>query len=266
MPVEIITSRQNSKVKEIVTLCESARTRRENGLCVAHGVKLCLEAVRLGLRLKELWVTPQTGARQDAELLALTQAADQIVEMSDSVCQKISPERSPQGIAAVITMPPSADIRKLAAQKRLIALEAVQDPGNVGAVIRTAAALGYAGIILSAGCADPFAPKTLRASMGAVFGMECAICDDLPSVLGQLKAQGQVIVAMALEPGAEPIGEAAKLLKNQNATIVIGSEGQGISPAVRAVCDGAAVIPMADRAESLNAAVAAGIAMWEFSC
>ena len=263
--MEAIISRQNSKVKEIVALCDSARLRRESGRCVAHGVKLCLEAVRLGLRLKELWVTSSVWVRQEPEIVMLAEAADERYEMSDSVCEKISPERSPQGVAAVIAIPRQAEIELLAARKRLIALDGVQDPGNVGAVTRTAAALGYGGMLLSAGCADPFAPKTLRASMGAVFGVELAPCDLAPA-LEQIKKRGHAVVALTLEPSAENICEAAKLLKKHHAVLVIGSEGKGISPQVRAMCDGAVMIPMTDRAESLNAAVAAGIAMWAFSC
>lgn len=263
--MEIISSRQNNKVKNMVALCDSARRRRESGLCVVHGVKLCIEAARLGLRLRELWMTSQMWTRQDAEMTGLTEAADEIIGMSDSVCQKISPERAPQGMAAIVTIPPLADLETLAARRRLIALDGVQDPVNVGAVARSAVAFGYGGLLLSSDCADPFAPKTLRASMGAMFGIDIAVSNDLTFALAQLKEHGHTPISMNLEPGAKNIDAIARKLKEDRVTMVIGSEGQGIRPAVREVCDDAAFIPMTDGVESLNAAVAAGIAMWEFS-
>jgi TrmH family RNA methyltransferase len=258
--VELITSRQNERVKRVAELCSSARRRRESGLCVIHGLKLCAEAVRFGVALRELWLTREARLSHGAGLEPVAAAAERLYLMDGGVCGRISPDRSPQGIVAVAALPAASGIEELAGQPRLAALQAVQDPGNVGAIIRSAAAFGYGGVVLTGDCADPFSPKALRASMGAVFGTATAFCRSLAEALGSLKALGHLTVAAALGADAGPLdGYRAE----RRLTLAIGSEGRGLSQDVLEACARAVTIPVTDRVESLNAAVAAGIAMWE---
>lgn len=257
--VELITSRQNDRVKQVIRLCDSARSRRESGLCVAHGVKLCMEATRLGRPVVSLWATGQALAQYSAELAPIIESAQNLYTMTDSVCQKLSPLREPQGVVAVVEMPKACAAETVASQKRVVALDAIQDPGNAGAIIRTAAALGYS-ILCTEDCADPFSPKALRASMGAAFASDIALCANLIVALRELKGRGHILVATAMSETAQDI---RKIDRTGFMTLVIGNEGAGLTKEVVDACDYTALIPITDRAESLNASVAAGIAMWE---
>ena len=259
--MEYITSRQNAKLKQVVDLCADARYRRERGLCVAHGIKLCKEAARFGLTIESLWITAAADEKYGGQLSGLKNTARQVYCMTESVGQKISHERTPQGVAAVVGIPKAADIADFAAVGRIAVLDSVQDPGNVGAVIRIAAALGYDGVVLGGNTADPFSPKTLRASMGAAFVQRLAYSADLVKDLGILKESGHTVYAAILSDGAQDIADAEP---SNKMTLVIGNEGSGLSPETVKACDGAVIIPITDRVESLNASAAAAIAMWEF--
>ena len=142
---------------------------------------------------------------------------------------------------------------------RLVALDGVQDPGNVGTIIRTADAAGLDGVLLSAQCADAFSPKVLRATMGSVFRMGIRVTEDLPGELARLKQEGFSVLSSQLDGTPfyerEPVGE--------RFCLVIGSEGNGVTPEVQQVATHRVKLPMRGGAESLNAAVAAGIMMYE---
>lgn len=258
--MEEITSRQNEKVKHIANLCDSARYRKDSGLCVAHGLKLCKELLRFEWGIESLWLTAAAQEQHQNEVSALMQAAKQVYMMTDSVCEKMSPQRAPQGVVAVVKLPPVQQVRHIVRQRRIVALDSIQDPGNVGAVIRTAAALGYGGVLLNEACADPFSPKALRASMGASFGVLLAMCGDLAAALKELKPTGHIVIAADLSDTAVNI---AQLEAHPHMTLVIGNEGNGLASDVTDVCDATVIIPITERVDSLNAAVAAGIAMWE---
>lgn len=258
--METITSRQNEKVKQVVNLCDSVRYRRESGLCVVHGLKLCSELLRFEVEIESLWFTAAAQEQYRSGVAPLIKAATQVYEMSDSVCEKMSPQRTPQGVIAVVKMPQVKEINQIVHQKRIVALDSIQDPGNIGAVIRTAAAFGYGGILLNESCADPFSPKALRASMGASFGVEFAMCGDLTAALRELQLTGYTVVAMVLNDSAVDI---TKIEAHPYMTLVIGNEGSGLSTEIVNACDAAVIIPITDRVDSLNASVAAGVAMWE---
>ena len=145
---------------------------------------------------------------------------------------------------------------------RYLALECVQDPGNVGTLLRSAAAFGFDGVLLGPGCAAPFSPKVLRASMGAAGRLPLGHCPDLPAALAALRGRGVSCLAAALYH-SRPLDEAGTDFPG-GVCVVIGSEGQGLSqPTVRA-CSAAVRIPMTDRVESLNAGVAGSILLWHF--
>ena len=138
----------------------------------------------------------------------------------------------------------------------------MQDPGNVGTLLRSAAAFGFDGVLLSKGCAAPFAPKTLRASMGAAGRLPVAQVQDLPQALQQLRARGVVCLAAALYH-SRPLDEAPQSYPD-GLCAVIGSEGQGLTDAAVQACDMAVRIPMTDLVESLNAGVAGSVLLWHF--
>ena len=163
--METITSRENAKIKYACRLREEEKLRTADGLFFAEGPKLCLELAR-GWTLQTLYATEKALAHTP-ELEAF---AGKTVLVTEPVAQKLSGTKTSQDVFGVFEHPGwlAADI--LAKGRRILALEAVQDPGNVGTLLRSAAAFGFDGVLLSKGCAAPFAPKTLRASMGAAGG------------------------------------------------------------------------------------------------
>ncbi len=262
--METITSRTNERVKQLALLCDSAAARTEAGLCVAHGVKLCREIVRLGGALTTLWCTDDAAEKYPDDYAFLASRAAQEIHMTASVCEKLTPQRSPQGILAVAALPAVDDIatadKRLAAVRRVLVLDSIQDPSNAGAMLRTAAALGYGAAVLSDSCADPFSPKGLRGSMGAAFAIPLFRGASGAAIARALQAAGFAVVATALDARAMPV---TALPKSGALALVVGNEGGGLSDETIAACDHTAIIPITERAESLNAAAAAAIAMWE---
>ena len=150
----------------------------------------------------------------------------------------------------------------VADEERVVLLESVRDPSNVGAIIRSAAAIGVDRLILSSDCADIYHPKAVRASMGTLFNQRIDRVSELPEAIGALRARGRRVFAAALDDHALRLGSFACLGGD---CVVIGNEGHGLSPRVIGACDQTVFIPMSERAESYNAAVAASILMWEFA-
>ena len=176
--------------------------------------------------------------------------------LPDHVFNSVCDTKTPQGIAAVLAME-----AKPAAGPRLLALDGVQDPGNVGTIIRTADAAGFNGVILSRECADLFSPKVLRATMGSVFHLGFSFPSSLPDALEKLKEKGFSVLSSQLD--GEPFYDRSNIASSF--VLVIGNEGNGISDAVKAVATHRLCLPMRGGAESLNVAVAAGIMMYDLT-
>lgn len=253
---EHITSRENGRVKYACKLAQSAAFRSGENAFFAEGLKLCLE-LKKGCPLKVIFYT-RTAAEKSPELKGLD--CEQYL-VDDHVAEKLAGVQSPQGVFGIFQKP-AADLTALAQKKRLLALERVQDPGNVGALVRSAAAFGYEGVILSPGCADPFGPKALRASMGASGRLPVITAPNLPDVLVHLRGQGFACLAAALY-NSRPLSEAEGPYPG-GLCLVIGSEGQGLTEAAVAACDQAVRIPTTDRVESLNAGAAGSVLLWHF--
>ena len=145
---------------------------------------------------------------------------------------------------------------------RYLALERVQDPGNVGTLLRSAAAFGFDGVLLSDGCASVWAPKTLRASMGAAVRIPVIEAGKMPEAIAALRAKGITCLAAALYK-SQPLS-AAEPRYPGGVCVVIGSEGQGLTEETIRACNGTVRIPMTDRVESLNAGIAGSILLWHF--
>lgn len=175
------------------------------------------------------------------------------VVITEDISEYISDTKTPQGLYA------AAELREWELPRnanRIIVMDGVQDPGNVGTILRTAEAFGFDGAVLLGACADVYSPKTLRASMGSSlrFPFVCCAAEELRSVL-----DGFAIYAAMLDSSAAALGETAFA---DRSAVIIGSEGRGVSTEAAAVCDEKLYIPIGG-AESLNAAVAAAVIMWE---
>ena len=255
--MDVITSRENPRIKRACALRDSEKQRAAAGLFFAEGPKLCLELAR-GCRAAELYATAPALAHSPA-LAALGPA---VVEITQPVAEKLAGTRSTQGVFALFETPATDPAPLLATARRILALEGVQDPGNVGTLLRSAAAFGFDAVLLGPGCAAPFSPKVLRASMGAAGRLPLGVCADLPAALGALRGRGVACLAAALYK-ARPLDAVGTQFPG-GVCVVIGSEGQGLSDAAIAACSAAVRIPMTDRVESLNAGVAGSILLWHF--
>ena len=256
-----ITSRDNRLIKEFRRLSDDARYRRQSGKFVVEGARLCADAARSDVALEAAFVTERACEQYPDHVAQIASRASAVYDIPDTLARHISDTTSPQGVYAIAVMPSLASaVAALDTQCCYAALETVQDPGNLGTMIRTAEAFGLGGILLSDGCCDPYSPKVLRASMGGVFRLPLFAAGDLAHTLPQLADRGFCTAACVVDEGAEPIQSAAL---TRGTIAVIGNEGNGLRPETIAACTRRVTIPMAGRAESLNASMAAGIVFWE---
>ncbi len=260
-----ITSREHPVVKQFVRLQKSTRFRKQSGLTLLDGIHLIQSYLAAGNIPRNLIIS-ETGEKNHA-LAALqeyynAQNKTQIIRMSDAVFQKISPVLSPTGILACIAIPETDTETETAYPNNSIhhqfcvLLETIQDPGNLGTILRSAASAGVDHVFVSPDCADVWSPKTLRAAMGAHFVLEIHIDCNLTDIASRL--QGQVL-------GTSPT--ATKHLYQFDFTVptafVFGNEGGGLSEAMQQAVTDMVSIPMPGKIESLNAAAAASICLYE---
>ncbi len=246
MEAERLSSLKNPQVVLWRSL-KDRKARKEHGLFLVEGRKSVEEALSSGFPAEALLLSE--GAAEDGQLPEHVKK----YLLPEHVMAAVCDTKTPQGIAAVMRRREAP-----VTGRRLAALDGVQDPGNVGTIIRTADAAGLDGVLLSPDCADPYSPKVLRATMGSVFHIPVAVVDDLPGVLTELKEKGLPVISSQLDGTPFSQWKAPE----EGFVLVIGSEGNGVSPAVRALATVRLRLPMRGRAESLNAAVAAGIMMY----
>lgn len=245
--METITSAKNPRVLLWRSL-KDKKGRDAQDAFLVEGNKMVAEALSSDLTVQAVLVrddvTPSFPIPTDVPVYTLSEAA--FFAVSDT--------KTPQGIAAVL----SRKVKPISGTK-LIALDAVQDPGNVGTIIRTADAAGLDGILLGPNCADLFSPKVLRSTMGSIFRMSFAFPEDLPAALREYKIKGYSILSSQLD--GTPFYERKNI--SPSFILVIGNEGNGISDPVKQEATHHLRLPMRGGAESLNAAVAAGIMMYD---
>ena len=241
----MITSRSNERVKAARAL-QDAKARRETGLHLIESEKLVTDAIASGARVRTVFTTEDAYAADGIET----------VVVSESVMEALATARTPSGLCAVVETP-DCSIPETFPEGLIVVLDRLQDPGNVGTIIRTADALGAAGVLLSPDCADPFSPKALRAAMGSTYHLPVMI-GALTEALPRLRSQGFTCVCGHLK-GSEtlPATGCSKVL-------VIGNEANGAPDEVADLCE-LYRLPMKGRAESLNAAIAAAILIYKLS-
>ncbi len=253
-----ITSRDNRIIKEYRHLLSGAAYRRETGLFAIEGARLCEDAVRSHIAVDVALFSPRAREQYRDAVSAIEAVAAQSFDISDALARQLGDTDSPQGVFCICRMP-SPD-GELHADGLYAALEKIQDPGNLGTMIRTAEALGLRGILLSDGCCDPFSPKVLRSSMGGVFRLPLYAAGDLAVTLPRLHGEGFRSFACVVDSAAVPV---QRVSFGKGSICVIGNEGNGLTAETISCCSEQITIPMAGRAESLNASMAAGIVFWE---
>ena len=247
--MEVITSRQNPLLQKLRKLNGSNSFRRQQGLFVCEGPKLLEEAVKWGVSIETVVKEPEFELPQGLSC--------RVVETPYEVLRSVTDTVTPQQVLFTCRLPDTALPNKLE-KGRYLVLDGVQDLGNLGTVWRTADAFGAAGLILTGDCADPFSPKVVRSTMGACFRLP-VWQGERQGVATLLKNSGIPLYATALRADTEDVRK-ADLSK---AAVVIGSEGKGVSAELLALCEKTLKIPMEEKCESLNAAVAAAVVLWE---
>ena len=245
--MEIITSRHNPLIQQFRRLADKREERRSAGLYLGQGHKLLEEAVLNRVPIETVLYAGTAPALPESV---------HSFEVTEELLSYVSPMKSAPELIFSCRMPDAA----APLRGRVLLAEDMQDPGNVGTMIRTAAAFGFDGLLLAGACADPWGPKAVRASMGAVFRLQLREEPDAARAAAALKATGIPIFAAAL---SEETKTAGRFRFPDSLALAIGNEGHGLSDTLLAAADAVVRIPMAPGAESLNAAAAAAVLMWE---
>ena len=250
--MERITSRRNPLVQHIRRLGAERKYRRAQNAFLCEGDKLVGEALRWQGGVETLVCTEGTTPPE-------CPGGTRLVEVPADIMEHLSTVETPQHLLAVCALPDRTLPEQLAPGRYLV-LDGVQDPGNVGTIWRTADAFGADAVILVNGCADPFSPKTVRSTMGACFRLPVWE-SDFDTLAARLKEAGVPLYTTALREDTADVRE----LSLDRAAVVIGSEGRGVSQQALDLCERTVKIPMRPRCESLNAAVAASVVLWEMA-
>ena len=241
-----ITSRKNPLLQQVKKLLSSKKAREEAGLFAADGTKLLQEAVKYYPGLDTVILSEGVEAPVPESVRLIRVPAD--------VMESISPMASPQGALFLCRLPEKMPFKP---ETGMLILDGIQDPGNLGTILRTADALDIP-VVLLEGCADPYSHKVVRSSMGAVL-RKAVVQSTWEQVKESCAAAGIPIAVTALSPRAKDI----RSVEISSMAVVIGSEGQGVRQEILASAGHELIIPMNAHCESLNAAVAATIVMWQ---
>lgn len=257
--MNIITSKDNHLVKLISKLNKSSKSRKENKVFIAEGARLVSDALSSGCEF-EFFVFSESSIEKYSELYSkAAELSGKIYIFSDKLFLSVSDTKTPQGVlAAVKLLDKKCLFDKIKCNGKFLALENLQDPGNLGTVFRTAEALGISGIVLTDDCCDIYSPKVVRSTMGAIFRLPFFTVN---SVNNFLQENPKITSYAAVVNGNSK--KAGEIAFEAPCLCVIGNEGNGLKSETVNTCDFAVTIPMTGRAESLNASVAASILMWE---
>ncbi len=255
----VINAKNNPKIKEVKSLLTSSKDRKNSGLFVVEGVRLCHDALLSGCEIQSVFCTENCAEKYGEEIASLRDGCKSFYTVSNDVLKAISDTVTPQGIVCTVRMKQNSfEYEK---GKKYIALDTIQNPDNLGAISRTAEALGLDGMVIFGGC-DIYNPKALRASMGALFRLPVYICQDLEDEVEKCKALGIDVFATVPDRDAKNV---ISVDFSKGAMCIIGNEGNGVSKEIIEKSSDRITIKMDGRAESLNANAAASIIMWEMT-
>ncbi len=255
--MEVLSSRNNPRIKEACALKE-AQTRRRTGLFLLEGARLCSDAAANGMETVQFFVTEKAAEKYFREFCLMKEKAEQSFYINDSVAQKLADTKNSQGFFAVCREKKISP--EIKSDGMYIFTDNIQNPDNLGAIVRTAEALGADGLIINSGC-DMYSPKAQRASMGALLRFPVIKTDDAVSLLLSCKDKGMTVFASVVSSDARKVTD---ISPSGGAVLVIGNEGNGVSEEIILASDERITIPMRGKAESLNASAAASILIWEF--
>ena len=256
----------NKQIRELITIRDKARARRESGLYIVEGIRMFKEVpgdiCRQVIASRHFYEEHREELEEILSRIQKEQKAGPggIEVVEDNVFEKLSDTKTPQGIMCVCKqkLTSVSDIISDRQNALYMILEDIQDPGNMGTIFRTGEGAGVSGIILTEGCVDIYNPKTIRSTMGSVYRVPFAVAKDLGAAVDMLKSRGVKVYAAHLE-GSSYYDE----VNYGSAAFMIGNEGNGLKADTAAMADTYIKIPMEGEVESLNAAVASSILMYE---
>lgn len=255
--MQIITSKENQLVKHICKLKEK-KYRTQYNEFIVEGVKLVKEAIKENAKIKKI-VISKTGKESKLIEKYLGNELEKInyVQVEDNIFKLISEVENPQGILAVIQK--KFEKNEIKNEEIIVALDGLQDPGNLGTILRTVDSVGLSQIVLSEKTADPYNPKVVRSTMGAIFRLNIIQSNNIIEDLKKIKKNRFKLLATSLENS-----ESIYNIDLNKKAIIIGNEANGVSKEVFDIVDEKTKIPMLGKTESLNAAVATGVILYEY--
>lgn len=252
----MITSTGNGRVKQLVQWQKKRRARDEDGVFLVEGIRMYVEAPRE--RVQAVYVS-ESFYQKHAEELHLDEWGGRMEILSDSVFAHVSDTKTPQGILLVVSQMQYTKEEITGEQPLLMVLDNLQDPGNLGTILRTGEAAGVTGVIMSRDCVDIYNPKVIRSTMGSIYRMPFVYVEDLPETVKGLHEKGIHTYAAHLQ-GRNSYD---KEDYTQGSAFLIGNEGNGLRDEVAEAAEIYVKIPMCGEVESLNAAVASSVLMFE---
>lgn len=255
----ILSSKDNVHIKNAVKLKKSAKFRRETQSFIAEGVRICMDALQSGVQIITFFASERGKTKFAPEFEKLSSYADETFVVADKIFPQICDTESPQGFVCIIkALDKTARFDTIKTGDKFLALDNLQDPSNLGTVLRTAEALNVSGVVLSSDCCDIYSPKVVRGSMGAVFRIPFTVAYSIADFLNEHKNVDSYAAVVS-----DDVQYITDLSFSSPCIVAIGNEGNGLKKETIDACKHRFTIPMTGRAESLNAAVAASIIMWE---
>lgn len=255
-----ISSKDNNTVKHIAKLIKNSSYRKENRQFVIEGIRLCTDALDSNVEISAAIFSEQFLEKYSELVNRIVGICESTFVFSDKLFSQISDTKSPQGILCICNEK-SKDFN-IQSNSVYIALERIQDPSNMGTILRTAEALGVKGVVVTEDCCDIFSPKVLRGTMGAAFRLPVKMCKNMADMAEEFNTKNITTIAAVLDKSAVKVTD-IQLEDKKTCAIFIGNEGNGLEQVTVEKCKIKVTIPMLGRAESLNASVASGILMWE---
>lgn len=258
---EIITSKNNPNIKYTKKLLTQPRFRKDESAFVIEGVRLCCDALGSAVEVQTVFYTEKCLIKFTNIVNEIIGSAKNSFTVSEEVVKLISDTDAPQGLVCVCK---NGELHEqIDFAKNIVLLENIQNPSNLGSILRTCDAMNAKNIIISGDSCDIYSPKVLRGSMGAVFRLNVKVSEDFQKSLLDLKSKNYKIYATVPSQNAKILGESEVF--NEKSAVVFGNEGVGVTDKTLSLCDEKITIPMNRNSESLNVSVAAGIVIWEMA-
>ena len=258
--MELISSKENKRIKYLKKLLSSSSFRREEGVFAVEGLRLCSDAVKSGAEVLSAYFSETFFNKNDEFVREVSSYAKEVFLLKDHLFAAVSDTKTPQGVLFVIKrLDKTIDFDNIKNNGKVLALETVQDPVNLGTILRTAEAMGIDAVVLTHDCCDIYAPKAARGSMGALFRLSVMITDDLPGFIGRFNVFGTSYAAV-LDQDSVSLNDCSF---EEAVLAVVGNEGNGLTPETIKACSHKLYIPMRGKAESLNVSAAASMILWE---